>query len=333
MKDMKGHLEAMRITGRTPLFVGPPGIAKSAVTRQFADEYYDGHISVVPMASTSPMDARGRVIETADGHVKTQPPDNLLALCEKPGVLFLDEFDKATVTMQGLFLPIVQEREVCGKKFHKDTMIVLAANPIGEGGAWDIIAPLVNRVTVIPVEAHLETTLDYLDTLDLTAGRAVIGFLKSKPELLYKKPELEGQSFPTPRAWEGVARIVEAEALHAIKNVATLVCGTVGEGAGLEFMTYKNQFNLPTIEDILSGKWKPDAERLDITFAAGGLLVNHASKIKGNDKMGPVWDAVERIFETTGASDIGGIITRNLAQKAKKIPPPHMLEHVGNLIQ
>ena len=79
-----------------------------------------------------------------------------------------------------------------------------------------------------------------------------------------------GRGWPSPRSWESVARLLATcDAAKASEEARTLlVLGAVGEGAGIEFLSWLANMDLPDPEDVLAD---PDGfelpERSDRAFA------------------------------------------------------------------
>jgi len=88
----------------------------------------------------------------------------------------------------------------------------------------------------------------------------VVGYLSFQPHDLNNfNPSQEGYAFATPRTWSFVSDLLQDDnGQDTILDSATLsdlVRGTVGEAAGIKFLTYrKHSSNLPNARDILEGR-------------------------------------------------------------------------------
>ena len=89
------------------------------------------------------------------------------------------------------------------------------------------------------------------------ARGTIAGFLTARPGLTHHMPsdaESRGGAWPSPRTWEMALRLVVFH--HATgcgkDALAASVIGAVGNGAGLEFMSYLEELDLPDPERILA---------------------------------------------------------------------------------
>jgi hypothetical protein len=81
----------------------------------------------------------------------------------------------------------------------------------------------------------------------------VKSFIKFKPTLLHNfEPNHTDLTFPCPRTWDFVSRIISSWKSIEIAKLP-LLAGTIGQGAAREFFSYTKIFGeIPTIEQILS---------------------------------------------------------------------------------
>ncbi len=90
------------------------------------------------------------------------PPDWVKAAWDRPGVVFLDEVDRATLEVrQGIF-ELTDSRKLNGHKLHDDTLIFAAVNG-GEHGAQYQVGEMdpaeLDRWTVFDIEQSVEVWL------------------------------------------------------------------------------------------------------------------------------------------------------------------------------
>lgn len=329
MKNMKNFIETALYTKRSAVFIGPPGCGKTAIVESLAGPEFPVITENVALCSLATFN--GILMGMPDGTVNRIPDSRFSPLFEGPGCLFLDELDKAPQAIQVLALRLIQNRELAGRRLHPGVVILAAANPTDDGGAWGVMGPLTNRVTIYHVTPDLEGTLEILRQKD-PAGLPVVAWLKAS-DTLYVKPSVEGSPFPSPRSWEAVYDLLVAKEAGKCEKFSQAVYGTVGEPVGLEFMAYLDKLDIPSIEEVLGGKWSVDPSRLDVLYAVASALVTYARGIKDGAKMVPVWDATRRIFETPGTRDVAAFLVRDLTQRAKKTPPVEMLDRIGELMK
>jgi hypothetical protein len=228
----------------------------------------------------------------------------------------------------------VLERVVGDLVLPEDVRVVAAANPPEEAAdGWQLSPPLANRLVHLdwPVdgksvsrgiamgfpspptfEGHQATDAQAL------AARAIVGaFLEVRPALVLAVPsvaEQAGRGWPSPRSWESVSCLLAAcEALHASDDARThLVLGAVGEGAGIEFLSWLVNMDLPDPEEVLAD---PDGfelpERSDRAFAVLTAVAAVAIAHGDADSWSAAWRVVARVAEH--APDVAALAARTLA--------------------
>jgi hypothetical protein len=136
----------------------------------------------------------------------------------------------------------------------------------------------------------------------------VAAFIHRRPELLLQLPGESGQtSFPSPRTWDYVSRILTTCA----DEPEEFVLGAVGPGAGSEFLTWRQALDLPTPQQLLDGH--PLPERPDAAFAA---LMALAMFVKESPTHGSWTRAVE---VTAGvAPDVAVVVLKDLFKVRKQ---------------
>ena len=140
-------------------------------------------------------------------------------------------------------------RRVGGHKLHPNTRVIAACNgEMDGGGVTRMPAALKVRFTHV----HLTTSLPEFCTWAAANGihPMVIGFLRFRPNLLHDfDPTAEAS--PNPRSWHFVSDMVKAQVFTPDDELAVFA-GTVGYGAALEFIAFKDLLkNLPSIDAIL----------------------------------------------------------------------------------
>jgi hypothetical protein len=199
---------------------------------------------------------------------------------EEEGILFLDEFTLAPPTIQSACLRVVLEGTVGNLRLPPGIRRVAAGNPESETeAAWNLTPPMRNRFMMLNVKPVVNEVVDYF----LGGGGAlsipevkecwgegvpekkalVASFLLRNPSLLYTEETSKrvGQ-FPSPRAWEKVALfLAAAEGVLTDEEIFLGVSGLVGEGEAVEFLNFIAHLDIPSPEDLLSGKAKfPEGE-------------------------------------------------------------------------
>ena len=216
-----------------PAFIwGPPGVGKSSVVRQVANQL---NLEVLDLRASllDPTDLRG-IPSIQEGKAVWCPPSFLPSDPKSQGILFLDEINAAPPLVQASLYQLVLDRKV-GEYTLPPGWRILAAGNRAEDRAvvFRLSSALANRFI------HLDFDVDFEDWRDWAIGVGihplVIGFLAARRELLLK-PAATENAFPTPRSWEMASDICRT--FGSPEKCADLLRGIVGEGPAVEFIAF-----------------------------------------------------------------------------------------------
>jgi MoxR-like ATPase len=286
---------ALCVAARVPVVIwGAPGTGKTSVVRAIAEA--GGLPSETVIASIrEPSDFAGLPIvvrHDSGTQVEFAPPvwARRLAAAGR-GVLFFDEISTAPPAVQAALLRVVLERTVGDLVLPDAIAVVAAANPPEQAASgWELSLPLANRF------CHLDWTVEGRDVADGLSGgwppppapqlpddwerripvarSWVGGFIRVRPTLALAVPDeaaTAGRAWPSPRSWDMAARLVAAADTAGSDELvrSLLVRGAVGQGPGVEFLTWLVEADLPDPEVVLAD---PEAfvlpKRGDRAFAA-----------------------------------------------------------------
>lgn len=298
-EDFRSTYQALElcVSARVPVILwGPPGQGKTSVITDIATRS-GRHLEVLLASIREPQDFAG-LPSVVNGRASLVAPDWAHRLADDSnGILFTDEVNTAPPSVQAALLRVCLDKVAGDCELGQDTSVIAAANPpeLAADG-WDLAPPLANRFchldwslpTDIVRDGFLGSWPSFVvppaDESTLAAAMAdemvmVAGFLVSRPDLTTALPEAtaeQGRAFPTPRSWEMAATLsawVTATGLDdAVRRM--VVRGTVGAGAGTEYLTYRENTDLPRPEDVLATPTEfPLPKRPDQLFViAGGAL-------------------------------------------------------------
>lgn len=288
------------------LLWGLPGVAKTAILRQLAQEYG------MPIEVLSPA-ARGEgafgvTPVPIDGKM-TYPPPVWVEKFEEAGrgIVFVDEINLAATHYAGALLGLLQDRIIGSEQLPKGVRVLAAANPIdlaAASGGWDLSAPAANRVGHIEWKCpDVKTWSDWLmsDVFNTRpkikdaaeeeqrvleawpsawgdARGAVTGFLSANMTHLHAMPQNGSanmsKAWPSPRTWTFATRALASSQVHRLSEIERdeFIGAFVGDGVAGEFLTWMTKANLPNSADLLDGKvkWEHKVSRLDVTTAVFG---------------------------------------------------------------
>ncbi|GHO88476.1 ATP-binding protein [Dictyobacter formicarum] len=218
---------------------GPPGIGKSSVVAQVAQEHGMEMIDL-RLSQLAPTDLRG--LPVADKGISRWYPPEFLPR-EGKGILFLDELNLAPPAMQGMAQQLVLDRRV-GSYVVPDRWFVWAAGNRKEDRAsvFDMPAPLANRFIHLHAEPNFDSFKSY--ALKHNIHEHILAFLSFRPALLHKL-DPQQPAWPSPRSWMMANKLY----MHDMN-----ISHVVGEGAAAELSAFIKLYNqLPDVEKILQG--------------------------------------------------------------------------------
>lgn len=270
---------------RSVMIWGPPGVGKSSIVLQAAQEADLGWVDL-RLSQLAPTDLRG--LPVADGAVSKWLPPEFLPRSGK-GVLFLDELNMAPPAIQGIAQQLILDRAVGSYRVPDDWFVWAAGNRKEDRAAvFDMPAPLANRFLHFEVEPDFESFRTW-------AGRRgiheqILAFLAFRPALLHQ-PDANHPAWPSCRSWELASELHESG-----MNVAP----AVGAGTEAEFAAFlKIYAGLPDLETILAhggtGTAFPEEPSMRYAVTIGlGMRANGPDSV-GNgfrwllDHAGPEW--------------------------------------------
>lgn len=265
----------------TPVMLwGPPGVGKSQIVAQIAQQY---HIPVIDirLSQMEPSDLRGipfRVGNQVEWAIPALLPD--ASRDGQQGILFLDEITSAPPSVSAAAYQLILDRRLGAYQIPNGWVIFAAGNRQGDRGVtYSMPAPLANRFSHLEVEAHLDDWVAWAYNAGI--DEKIIAFLRFRPELLFNfDPAHNPVAFPTPRSWEFAHR-----AWHKFREYPELLMGSfqacVGPAAGIELHAFiENIDQMPDLDAILSGQAVPIPKTIDLQYAVAAALVGRAIRAK-----------------------------------------------------
>lgn len=219
---------------------GPPGIGKSSIVQQLAQENALSYIDL-RLSQLAPTDLRGLPVAD-EGLSKWYPPEFLPE--SGRGIFFLDELNMAPPALQGVAQQLILDRQVGSYRLPEDWLVWAAGNRKEDRAAvFDMPSALANRFIHLEVEPEFDAFKAY--ALGTGIHEQILAFLSFRPELLHKL-DAQRSAWPSPRTW------MMASPLH---QAGLDIAPAIGEAAAVEFSAYVSLYqNLPELEPILAGQ-------------------------------------------------------------------------------
>jgi hypothetical protein len=224
--------------------------------------------------------------------------------------------------------------------------VVAAANPPEQAAdGWDLSAPLANRLCHLAWRTEPRAVADGLaggwpapvvpalpagwQAEEILARGLIAAFLHVRPGLACAPPTdaaAAGRGWPSPRTWEMAARLMAAAGAAGTGDEArsALIRGAVGDGAGVEFLAWLVEMDLPDPEQVLAD---PASFRLpergDRAYAALAAIAAAVAADPTPERWTAGWQVLG--LAADAAPDVAAVAARVLAKcrpaDVKDMPP------------
>ena len=206
---------------RPILLIGPPGIGKTAIMRQIAEETGAGLVaysmthhtrqSAIGLPFISRRDYGGReysVTEYTMSEIVASIYDYMAATGKTAGILFLDEINCVSETLAPVMLQLLQNKTFGTHRLPPDWMIVAAGNPPEYNkSVRELDMATLDRVKNMDIAADLSVWQAY--ALRQNIHPVIRTYLTVYPEHFYNITDSDrGRLFVTARGWEDLSCIL-----------------------------------------------------------------------------------------------------------------------------
>jgi hypothetical protein len=257
---------------------GPPGVGKSDLVRQVAQELNiackDERIPTL-----DPVDLRG-VPSVEDGYTLFNIP-SLLPRVDRDGefgLFFLDELPAAQPAMQAAAYQLTLDRKIGDYTLPDGWSIVAAGNNLGDKAvSYRQSTALANRFGHYDLEVNVDEWLAW--GLKSGISEDLLAFIKYRPNLLHDMEAKDGKmehAFPSPRTWNFVA---QHQPFMTPQNEFNKIKAFVGESAAIEFNHFMKIIReLPTIDEIMNNPMTARLpEALDAIHATTSVILKNVT--------------------------------------------------------
>ena len=270
-KDEEGRYLIPRERQRPVLLMGGPGIGKTAVMRQIAEEMgislvsytitHHTRQSAIGLPSISKKIYGGEehlVTEYTMSEIVAAVYDQIARSGISEGILFLDEINCVSETLAPTMLQFLQYKTFGNHRVPDGYVIVTAGNPPEYNRSvreFDIVT--LDRVRLLEVKEDFPAWKSY--ALKQGIHGAVTSYLEIKKDHFYSvKADLRGKRFATPRGWEDLSdslKVYEALSLPVEESFtySFLQDREIAESFTAYYELYRKYREFYRVEDILAG--------------------------------------------------------------------------------
>lgn len=292
-KDEEGRYKIPLIRQRPVLLMGPPGIGKTQIMEQIAEECKIGLVaytithhtrqSAVGLPFIKEMEFAGKeysITEYTMSEIIASVYRKIEEGCPE-GILFIDEINCVSETLAPTMLQFLQCKTFGNQAVPEGWIIVAAGNPPEYNKSvreFDMVT--LDRVRCMQVEADLGVWKAYARSRHIHG--AILSYLELRPKNFYRvEADVDGLQFVTARGWEDLSILMQTYEEMGLPVDETVVGEflhhkDVAEDAAAYFdlyQKYKDDYGIPL---ILEGKIRPEvfARIYDAAFDERLSVVN-----------------------------------------------------------
>ncbi len=222
-KNERGEYRIPSMRQRPILLIGPPGIGKTQIMEQIAEEmdlalaaytitHHTRQSAIgLPFITTAVYDEEERsVTRYTMSEIIASVYDRMENSGKKEGILFIDEINCVSETLAPTMLQFLQGKSFGNQKVPEGWIIVAAGNPPEYNRSvrdFDVVT--LDRVKKIDVEADFTVWKEYAYRAGIHGS--VISYLDIHKENFYRmESTVDGKQFVTARGWEDLSEMIYA---------------------------------------------------------------------------------------------------------------------------
>jgi hypothetical protein len=222
-KDEEGEWRIPVVAQRPLLLMGPPGIGKTAIIRQVAQEcgvacvaYTITHHtrqSAIGLPSIQTGSFQGQsfqITEYTMSEIVASVYQEMERTGLQQGILFLDEINCVSETLAPAMLQFLQGKTFGNHQVPEGWVVVTAGNPPEYNRSvkeFDIVT--LDRVRKIDISADYPAWKEY--AYQRRVHPAILSYLDIKPKHFYRvETTVDGKRFVTARGWEDLSQLLNA---------------------------------------------------------------------------------------------------------------------------
>ena len=275
-KNEQGQYRIPPVHQRPVLLIGPPGIGKTAVIRQAAEECGVGLVaytithhtrqSAVGLPVVESKTYQGRQVSVTE-YTMSEIIASVYECMEqtgcREGILFIDEINCVSETLTPTMLQFLQNKTFGTHKVPRGWVIVAAGNPPEYNKSarmFDVVT--LDRVKSIRVEVDFPIWRNYAAQNGIHS--AVLSYLSAKPQNFYYIEEARGdREFVTARGWEDLSFFIKAYEQEGFEITPDVVgeylhCEKIASDFAAYYQMFSHYQKDYATADLLAGKMEPE---------------------------------------------------------------------------
>ena len=260
------HKVLLNVAVVRPVFIwGAPGIGKSSIVEQFAEDVGLKCVSLLG-SQLAPEDIIG-VPQIVDGKSVFCPPRMIAQ--DEPYCLFLDELNACTQEVQKAFYSLILDHRIGEYHLPKGSIVIGAGNRSQDNAITrQVSSALLNRMF------HVELTAKTSIWLEWAANNGihpyVYDYIVNRPDHLWSQPSKIEEPFSTPRSWHMLSDAIKSYGDDiSQQDLSILANGCLTASHATQFIAYIRQVRSQySIKKIIDGsmKWPNKPEERDILY-------------------------------------------------------------------
>lgn len=259
----------LNIAPSVPVFIwGAPGIGKSALVEQFAENVGLPCVSLLG-SQLAPEDIIG--IPRINGETSEFLPPKMIARKE-PYVLFLDELNACSQEVQKAFYSLIHEKRIGEYYLPQGSIIIGAGNRMQDGAIVKTMSSaLINRMFHVQLKADPKQWLIWAYENNIHPW--ITDYITQRPDHLFSEPPKTEEPYSTPRSWHMLSNCLKeygaGEKKLSQDTLRVLAYGCISASHAGMLLAYTKQLgNKNMLNDILKGaaKWPSRPEERDVLY-------------------------------------------------------------------
>lgn len=278
-KDEFGEYRIPVVRQRPIFLLGAPGIGKTAIMEQIAQELgialvsysmtHHTRQSALGLPFICKKEYGGQTYDVSEytmSEIIASVYETIEASGIKEGILFLDEINCVSETLAPSMLQFLQYKVFGRHQVPEGWVVVTAGNPPEYNKSvreFDVVT--LDRLKVLDVEADYRIWKEYAGEQGIHS--AILNYLELKKEHFYRiEASMKGKTYVTARGWEDLSEILQLYEEERMPVTEELICQYIrNEKIAKEFSAYYDLYNKYKrdyqIHQILAGQ-APESARV-----------------------------------------------------------------------